>query len=117
MADWRLRAVFGFLVFAIAATPFMEKELASAFLAVSAAIGLTTGGFLFFIRSRDLPKNERRAWRWFGAGIALAAMGIGLGAMTAKLTHGVRKFENLDRIMRSTLRRANVTLPRAVRCG
>ncbi len=34
---------------------------------------------------------------------ALAAMGIGLGAMAAKLTYGVRKFESLDSIMRSTI--------------
>ena len=34
---------------------------------------------------------------------ALAAMGVGLGAMTAKLTYGLRKFEKLDGIMRSAI--------------
>ena len=34
---------------------------------------------------------------------ALAAMGAGLGAMTAKLTYGVRKFEKLDGIMRTAI--------------
>ncbi len=34
---------------------------------------------------------------------ALAAMGTGLGAMAAKLTYGVRRFEKLDGIMRRTI--------------
>jgi glutamate formiminotransferase/formiminotetrahydrofolate cyclodeaminase len=34
---------------------------------------------------------------------AIAALGIGLGAMTAKLTYGVRKFEDLDGIMRNAI--------------
>ncbi len=34
---------------------------------------------------------------------AMAALGVGLGAMTAKLTYGVRKFEKLDGIMRSAI--------------
>ncbi len=34
---------------------------------------------------------------------AIAALGIGLGAMTAKLTYGVRKFEDLDGKMRSAI--------------
>ena len=35
---------------------------------------------------------------------AIAALGIGLGAMTAKLTYGVRKFEYLDSEMRRAIR-------------
>ncbi|MGD8834045.1 MAG: glutamate formimidoyltransferase [Desulfobacteraceae bacterium] len=34
---------------------------------------------------------------------AIAALGIGLGAMTAKLTYGVRKFEDVDGVMRSAI--------------
>ncbi len=34
---------------------------------------------------------------------AVAAMGIGLGAMTAKLTYGVRQFEELDSMMRDII--------------
>jgi glutamate formiminotransferase / formiminotetrahydrofolate cyclodeaminase len=34
---------------------------------------------------------------------ALAAMGAGLGAMVGKLTYGVRKFESVDKVMRSAI--------------
>lgn len=34
---------------------------------------------------------------------ALAALGVGLGAMVAKLTHGVRKFEAVDEKMRNVI--------------
>lgn len=96
IADRRLRAIFGFLIFAMISTPFVEKELASALLAASAVIGLATGAILIFTRSGSLPRNECNAWRWFGVGIGVAAVGIAVHAVTWMIASDVPVYGPID---------------------
>lgn len=77
-------------------TPFLEKELASALLALSAFVGLSTGSYLFLRRSGSLPHNERNAWRWFGAGIGVAALGIVVHGITWLVASDVAVFGPID---------------------
>jgi glutamate formiminotransferase/formiminotetrahydrofolate cyclodeaminase len=55
---------------------------------------LTTRGFIEAINARTSAPGGG------SAAAAIAAVGSGLAAMVAKLTHGVRKFEHLDEKMR-----------------
>ncbi len=56
--------------------------------------GLTVRGFIEEVASRSSAPGGG------SASAAIAAMGAGLGSMVAKLTLGVRKFEDLDAKMR-----------------
>jgi glutamate formiminotransferase/formiminotetrahydrofolate cyclodeaminase len=58
---------------------------------------LTTRGFIEEINARSSAPGGG------SASAAIAAIGSGLGAMVAKLTYGVRKFEHLDEKMRKII--------------
>ncbi len=57
--------------------------------------GLSLRGFIEEVANRSSAPGGG------SASAAIAAMGVGLGAMVAKLTLGVRKFETVDPIMRT----------------
>jgi glutamate formiminotransferase/formiminotetrahydrofolate cyclodeaminase len=59
--------------------------------------GLTLRGFIESIAARTSAPGGG------SASAAIAAIGAGLGAMVAKLTYGVRKFEHLDSEMREII--------------
>ena len=60
--------------------------------------GLSLRGFIEAVADRSSAPGGG------SVSAALAAMGIGLGAMVAKLTYGLRKFEELDAQMRQTIK-------------
>lgn len=81
--------------------PFNSKEKIIEYIIAEEKIeplaGLTVRQFIEEVTSRNpVPGGG-------SASAAIAAMGVGLGAMVAKLTLGVRKFETLDAKMRKII--------------
>ncbi len=59
-------------------------------------VGMTAGGILYFRRSRKLEDRERRAWRFIGAAIILAAVGATVVGILTELGVEPPAFGPLD---------------------
>lgn len=81
---------------AASTTLFVNSNIASAILAVAVLVGLGFSGTTFISRSRDLPKDERRAWRLLGLGLLITALGIVVLTAWWLITSSVKAFSPID---------------------